>query len=69
MNSISLFLCMHTPHRTKTARSEGGLGENLRIPLVSDLSHKIASDYGVLVESGHSLRCALPRVLYLHTIC
>ena len=33
------------------------MGENLQIPLVSDLTHKISLDYGVLLEdAGHSLR-------------
>eukprot|EP01102_Stenamoeba_stenopodia_P019765 TRINITY_DN753_c0_g1_i1.p1 TRINITY_DN753_c0_g1~~TRINITY_DN753_c0_g1_i1.p1 ORF type:complete len:198 (+),score=44.00 TRINITY_DN753_c0_g1_i1:140-733(+) len=33
-----------------TARKEGGLGGNLNIPLLSDLTQKIARDYGVLIE-------------------
>lgn len=42
--------------RTKTPRDEGGLGE-LQIPLVSDMTRKIARDYGVLLEDlGHTLR-------------
>ena len=37
-------------------RKEGGLGP-LKIPLLSDLTHKIAKDYGVFLENiGHSLR-------------
>ena len=36
-------------------RSQGGLGE-LRYPLVSDLTKKIASDYGVLLYGGVALR-------------
>jgi peroxiredoxin (alkyl hydroperoxide reductase subunit C) len=40
----------------KTARKEGGLG-NVKIPLLSDLSHKISKDYGVYLEDlGHTLR-------------
>ena len=38
-----------------TSRKEGGLGE-LRHPLLSDLSKNIARDYGVLLDSGISLR-------------
>uniref|UniRef100_F6QQZ3 thioredoxin-dependent peroxiredoxin n=1 Tax=Ciona intestinalis TaxID=7719 RepID=F6QQZ3_CIOIN len=39
-----------------THRSEGGLGK-LNIPLLSDLTHKISRDYGVLLEDlGHTLR-------------
>ncbi|XP_071982824.1 peroxiredoxin-1 [Engystomops pustulosus] len=34
---------------TNTARTDGGLG-NMKIPLVSDLQHKIAKEYGVLKE-------------------
>ncbi|XP_047001396.1 peroxiredoxin-4 [Schistocerca americana] len=37
-------------------RKEGGLGK-LKIPLLSDLTHKIARDYGVYLEDlGHALR-------------
>lgn len=39
-----------------TPRKEGGLG-SLSIPLLSDMTHKIAKDYGVyLSDVGHSLR-------------
>lgn len=39
-----------------TPRKEGGLGP-LDIPLLSDLTHKISSDYGVyLADVGHTLR-------------
>ena len=38
-----------------TPRKEGGLGD-LKIPLVADLTKKIASDYGVLIEDGIALR-------------
>ena len=42
--------------RTKTERTEGGLGQ-LGIPLLSDLSHSISKDYGVYLEDlGHTLR-------------
>ena len=37
-------------------RSEGGLGK-INIPLLSDLTHEISRDYGVLLEDlGHTLR-------------
>ena len=40
----------------KTPRKKGGLGP-LTIPLLSDLTHKIAKDYGVYLEdAGHTLR-------------
>ncbi|XP_053435522.1 peroxiredoxin-4 isoform X2 [Nycticebus coucang] len=39
-----------------TPRRQGGLGP-MRIPLLSDLTHQIAKDYGVYLEdSGHTLR-------------
>ncbi|KAL1139719.1 hypothetical protein AAG570_006697 [Ranatra chinensis] len=39
-----------------TPRRDGGLGP-LRIPLLSDLTHKISKDYGVFLEdAGHTLR-------------
>ncbi|XP_039261108.1 peroxiredoxin-2-like [Styela clava] len=39
-----------------TARREGGLGK-INFPLLSDLTHKISRDYGVLLEDlGHTLR-------------
>ncbi|CAH3169764.1 unnamed protein product, partial [Pocillopora meandrina] len=38
-----------------TPRKEGGLGR-LKYPLLSDLNHQIAKDYGVLLENeGHTL--------------
>eukprot|EP01135_Chromosphaera_perkinsii_P004210 Nk52_evm29s271 gene=Nk52_evmTU29s271 len=41
---------------TKTPRKEGGLGP-MNIPLVSDLTHQISRDYGVLIEEeGIALR-------------
>jgi alkyl hydroperoxide reductase subunit AhpC len=39
----------------KMPRSEGGLG-GLKYPLVADLTKKISSDYGVLLEGGIALR-------------
>lgn len=39
-----------------TPRKQGGLGQ-LNIPLVSDLTHDIAKDYGVLIDgAGIALR-------------
>jgi len=38
-----------------TPRAEGGLGE-LKYPLVADLTKKISTDYGVLIEAGIALR-------------
>lgn len=39
-----------------TPRKEGGLG-NIKIPLLSDLSHKISKEYGVYLDNlGHTLR-------------
>ena len=43
-------------YRLNTPRSKGGLG-SLNIPLLSDLTHNIAKDYGVYLEDlGHTLR-------------
>ena len=39
----------------RTPRPDGGLG-GLKFPLVSDITKKISSDYGVLVDSGVALR-------------
>jgi thioredoxin len=39
----------------KLPRNNGGLGQ-MRIPIVSDYTKSIASNYGVLIESGVSLR-------------
>ena len=39
----------------KQSRAEGGLG-GLKYPLVADLSKKIATDYGVLLDGGIALR-------------
>jgi peroxiredoxin (alkyl hydroperoxide reductase subunit C) len=38
-----------------TPRNKGGLGD-MKIPLVSDLDKKIATDYGVLLPGGMALR-------------
>ncbi|HAZ12211.1 MAG: thioredoxin peroxidase [Bdellovibrionales bacterium GWA2_49_15] len=40
---------------SKTARNQGGIGE-LKIPLLADVTKKIASDFGVLLDSGVALR-------------
>jgi peroxiredoxin 2/4 len=46
-----------------TPRNEGGLGK-INIPLLSDLTHKIAKDYGVYLDNlGHTLRY----ILFIHT--
>ncbi|KAL4248221.1 peroxiredoxin family protein [Abortiporus biennis] len=38
-------------------RAQGGLGPNLQLPLIADPAHKIAKDYGVLIEEeGIALR-------------
>lgn len=42
---------------TKVPRAEGGLGSDLKIPLLADLNKKIAESFGVLLpESGIALR-------------
>lgn len=39
-----------------TPRKEGGLG-HVNIPLLSDITHRIAKDYGVYLDDlGHTLR-------------
>ena len=41
-----------------TAEEEGGLG-GVRVPLISDRSHQIARDFGVLVENeGVAMRAS-----------
>ncbi len=40
---------------SKTARNQGGIGE-LKIPLLADVTKKIANDYGVLLNDGVALR-------------
>ena len=46
-----------TALRCQTEQRRGGLGE-VAFPILADPSHKIAGDYGVLVESqGVALRC------------
>ncbi len=39
----------------ETPRAKGGLGE-LKYPLVADLTKKISTDYGVLLDAGIALR-------------
>lgn len=42
-----------------TPRKEGGLG-NIKIPLLSDMTHNISKDYGVFLDDvGHTLRYIL----------
>jgi peroxiredoxin (alkyl hydroperoxide reductase subunit C) len=39
-----------------TPREQGGLG-NIKIPLLSDLTHQMSKDYGVFLQDvGHALR-------------
>jgi alkyl hydroperoxide reductase subunit AhpC len=38
-----------------TARKDGGLG-GINYPLLADLTKKVSSDYGVLLDAGISLR-------------
>lgn len=40
---------------TERPRNKGGLGQ-MKIPIISDLSKQISSDYGILLEAGMSLR-------------
>ena len=48
--------------RINTPRKEGGLG-HVNIPILSDLTHQISRDYGVLLENeGHTLRFVLKTV-------
>ncbi|KAK2716082.1 peroxiredoxin-4-like [Artemia franciscana] len=60
-NNVAVVACSVDSHFThlawmNTNRKEGGLGP-LNIPLLSDITHKIAKDYGVFLEdAGHSLR-------------
>lgn len=50
--------------RINTPRKQGGLGP-MKIPLLSDLTHQIAKDYGVYLEDqGHTLRCLLLFVFF-----
>ena len=56
MLAISKCLLTSSNSRINTPRKEGGLGR-LKYPLLSDLNHQIAKDYGVLLENeGHTLR-------------
>jgi len=47
-----------------TPRKNGGLGTEMSIPLVSDITKKISSDYGVLLEEGEDAGVSL-RGLYI----
>jgi len=39
-----------------TPKTQGGLGGELKIPLIADLTHRFSEAYEVLMDSGHSLR-------------
>jgi peroxiredoxin 3 len=41
---------------TKTARKDGGLGSDLRLPLLSDFDKNMSRNYGVLIDERVSLR-------------
>ncbi|KDQ58194.1 hypothetical protein JAAARDRAFT_129468 [Jaapia argillacea MUCL 33604] len=42
---------------SQSPRNHGGLGPDLKLPLLADTNHKIAKDYGVLIEEeGIALR-------------
>lgn len=50
----------------RTARKDGGLGEDLKIPLVADMMGDISKDYGVLVtEKGDGMYGAALRGLFI----
>ena len=52
-NQLTQIICIK---RINTPRKQGGLG-TMKIPLLSDLTHQIAKDYGVFLEDqGHTLR-------------
>lgn len=48
-NEFSHFAWVNTP------RKEGGLGK-INFPIISDQTHDLALDYGVMIADGHSLR-------------
>lgn len=53
INQLTQIKCIN---RINTPRKQGGLGP-MKIPLLSDLTHQIAKDYGVFLEDqGHTLR-------------
>lgn len=39
-------------------RKEGGIGR-IRFPLLSDVKHKMSSDYGVMMDEGHTSRATI----------
>jgi len=41
---------------TKAPRSKGGLGGEIQFPLIGDITKQIAQDYGVLMDTGFTLR-------------
>lgn len=60
--NVEVVACSVDSHFThlawiNTPRTEGGLGQALKLPLLSDLSHSISKDYGVYLDDvGHALR-------------
>jgi len=40
----------------QTPKNKGGLGMDLKIPLISDVSRKISQDYDVLMPEGFTMR-------------
>ena len=51
----------HKSKHTQLPRKAGGLGPNLRLPLLADPSHRISKAYGVLIEDkGIDLRGLQP---------
>lgn len=60
LNAVVIACSVDSPYAHLTwlnmPNRDSGLG-NVKIPLLSDLSHKISTDYGVyMLEFGHSLR-------------
>ena len=54
--SLVLYVCFAMSCRTNVSRDKGGLG-HVKIPLLSDVTHNIAKDYGVFGESsGYAAR-------------
>jgi len=40
----------------QTAKNKGGLGRDLKVPLLSDISRKMSNDYDVLMPEGFTMR-------------
>jgi alkyl hydroperoxide reductase subunit AhpC len=54
--------------RANTPRKQGGLGSDLKLPLLADKNMQISKDYGVLIEgSGIALRLVFT-IVHLHLI-